>query len=854
MRRTGLYVLFFLSGASALIYELVWQRQLNLVFGVSTLSVSVVVAAYMGGLALGGHLCGRFVDRLRRPLWSYALLEAGICVAGLLLPAGSAGLSGVYTALYAAWQPGSWGGVLLRFAIAFPLLAGLAALIGATLPIMGRLTVGDARNLPRTFSAIYAVNTLGGVVGAALTGFILLRCLGMRETLWIAAGLNALVACAAGLSSLLEEKRDETWDSVNRPDTPTPTAGASKRGAVLALACVAVTGAVGMGLEVGWSRVLGILTSNSAYGFALLLSVLLLGLGVGGLIQALWSRREGNPWGRLACCQWLLAAITIGSLPFFHASPNWLDRWCDGRSTAMVFLGEATLTALALFLPGVLMGMSMPLLLAGVTNDPKRFGLGLGRLNAVNALGCAGGALSVGFFLIPWLGIHGTFAVLVGGTLLAARTAWRMAAQLSWRWKRFVGLAATGVLAAAWFVQPSEEFLKSPVREPRQVLYYREGNNATVNVIQEPTGTRSIFVDGQPVAGTAGTSVVDQKMLAHLPLLLHPAPKRALTVGFGSGGTSSSMALHGVDVDCVEIEAAVPGAAELFQSENHGVLNQSRFRLIVDDARSWLHVAPERYDVIVTDCTNIQYRSNGDLYTVEYFELMKDRLATDGVAAAWVPANGIRDTDLKTLLRSFRRVFPHTSVWYMNPLATDFLIVIGTPHELQIDMEELSRRMSRPGVREDLAAVGLTDPCRLVYSFLATGGNLASYIGPGALNTDDRPILSYSTYGATFESTIASNLVGLVSCREDVAMYTRRCVSEQTMLRHYVASNEMLLGHISYLSGLEPAALEHYLKGSGLLPDDPAFAEVVRGSLYRLTKGSGLPLRGAGAEAPPAGN
>src|SRR5262249_37775225 len=154
--------------------------------------------------------------------------------------------------------------------------------------------------------------------------------------------------------------------------------------------------------------------------------------------------------------------------------------------------------------------------------------------------------------------------------------------------------------------------------------------------------------------------VIDQKMLAHLPLLLHPRPRRALTVGFGSGGTSYSMTLHGIDVDCVEIERAVPAAAGHFTSENHGVLSHPRFHLIIDDARSWLRVAPVRYDAIVTDCTNIQYKSNGDLYTVDYFRLMKDRLTPQGVAAAWVPANGIEGADLKTLLRSFREVFPHT--------------------------------------------------------------------------------------------------------------------------------------------------------------------------------------------------
>jgi spermidine synthase len=163
------------------------------------------------------------------------------------------------------------------------------------------------------------------------------------------------------------------------------------------------------------------------------------------------------------------------------------------------------------------------------------------------------------------------------------------------------------------------------------------------------------------------------------------------------------MTLHDIDVDCVEIEAAVPAAAEHFRSENRGVISNPRFHLILDDARSWLRVAPVRYDVIATDCTNIQYRSNGDLYTVDYFRLMQKRLSLAGVAAAWVPANGIREDDLKTLVRSFQEVFPHTSIWYMNTLPTDFLIVVGSPARLAIDMTRLEERIGKPHVREDLA-------------------------------------------------------------------------------------------------------------------------------------------------------
>jgi spermidine synthase len=827
MRSGRLYALFFLSGVSALIYELVWQRLLTLVFGVSTLSVSAVLAAFMGGLALGGLLFGRRADRTARPLRCYAWLEAGIGVTGLLVPPGFALLTTVYTGLAASLEPGPWGGACLRFGLALCVLIVPATLLGGTLPVMGRLALRRSAGLPTTFSLLYAVNTLGGVLGAALTGFVLLRAVGMQYTLWLAAGLNFLVALAAWMGS----RGREAWDDAALCPGSAPQIASApdphSLGPWLALGCAAVTGATTTGFEVAWARILGILTSNSAYGFALLLTVLLSGLGVGSLIQTVWSRRRGNDWRRLALCQWLLAGAALAALPFFRTSPAWLE-WCTaGGSAVTLFLGEMALTAAALFLPAVLMGMSLPLLAAAVTNDPGRFGHGLGRLYAVNTLGGVAGPLLAGFVLIPWLGIRAALGVILAGHLLVGLAAWSRAER---RRPLGRGLVAAGVLGAAvagWVLLPPGGYHKSLVREPRQLLYYREGNNATVAVIQEKDGTRGIMVDSQPVAGTAGTSVVDQKMLAHLPLLLHPRPRRALTVGFGSGGTSHSMTLHGVAVDCVEIEAKVPAAADLFRSENHGVLNHPHFRLILDDARSWLRVAPVRYDVIVTDCTNIQYRSNGDLYTVDYFRLMRDRLTVSGLAAAWVPANGIAEADLQTLLRSFREVFPHTSVWFMNTLATDFLIVVGTPGPLTIDLDQLRERVRRPEVAQDLAAVGLDDPCRLLYTLVTAGPELDAYLGTGPLNTDDRPLLSYTTYGDTLRETIAGNLVGLLEHRVDAARFAQHPADRATMLRHYAASNEAVLGHIARQRGARQDALLHYLQGGKLLPGDAAFRALV---------------------------
>jgi predicted membrane-bound spermidine synthase len=242
MRRGGLYGLFFLSGVSALVYELVWQRLLNLVFGVSTLSVSAVLAAFMGGLALGGLLLGRWADRLKYPWRFYAALEVGIAVTGLLVPPAFAGLTSVYTFLHTAWGLGLWGGTCLRFGLACLVLLVPASLIGGTLPVMARLIVRRTTALPTTFSLFYAVNTLGGVAGASLTGFLLLRYWGMQHTLWLAAGLNLLVALGA---VLLQE-------AVSVPPAGTEAASAPARPPVpvLPLALAGIMGAIGLAFEV----------------------------------------------------------------------------------------------------------------------------------------------------------------------------------------------------------------------------------------------------------------------------------------------------------------------------------------------------------------------------------------------------------------------------------------------------------------------------------------------------------------------------------------------------------------------------------------------------------------------------
>jgi spermidine synthase len=637
MWRYGRYGPFFLSGVSALIYELIWQRQLHLLFGVSTLAVSAVLGSYMGGLALGALAFGPIADRTYRPIRMYALLEAAIGVSAALVPFGFSLITSLYLALCARLHPGLWGGGLLRLAMSLCVLAVPTMLIGGTLPVMGRLVLRRADGATKGFGLFYSVNTLGAVLGAALTGFVLLRYVGMYASLCVGVGLNvavALIAWMVGMRQPVESPRA----SLEAPPAPTPI---RRTTAVLAMICAAGTGATTLGLEVVWTRILGVFTSNSAYAFALMLTSVLLGLGIGALLQAWMARREGDTWRRLALCQCLLIAVCLFSVPHLHTAPAWLDRLCDGQSALAVFGGEAALTVAVVLLPAILLGLGFPLLVDIALQNRNGLASCLGRVYATNTIACVLGAFAAGFVLIPWLGIQNTLGILLAIALAVGLIAWSQSRRPNLAWR---GLVAASLVCGAvyyWRTLPAGGYQKS---FGGNILSYREGNNGTVSVRQDDAGRRWLLVD--------------------LPLLLHPQPKRALTVGFGSGGTSYSMSLHGVDVDCVEIERAVSAMAPQFASENHDILANPRFRLLVDDARSWLRVAPAPYDAIVTDCTNLQYKSNGDLYTVEYFQLMKQRLSAEGLAAAWVPANGIDPRDLKTLLRSFREVFPHTSVWH----------------------------------------------------------------------------------------------------------------------------------------------------------------------------------------------
>lgn len=839
-RALALYACFFLSGASALVYQVVWERMLTLVFGLSTLSVAAVLSAFLGGMALGARILGPVADRATRPLRTYAFVELGIALAG----AATLGLIPVlmrgFSALYSAVEPGWFGSNLIRFALAFLAIGAPSVLIGATVPVMARLLTVRVGATAIGFGRGYTVNTAGSVLGAVAAGFVLIRLVGTQHALACAV-LGNLAAFA---TALWLDARGRAHRLIPVPQVPLAAVsdepggsgdGADRVHPQFALIVAALTGALALAYEVVWIRLLAIFTLNSVYVFTMVVSVYLTALSLGaGVVTRLLRRSHVDKLSILALCQ-LLQALLVPVLLALAPLASRLDIRSGVRSETAILWLEYALVAAVVFVPTLLIGVGLPLLVGMFSTSTADSGRTVGRIYAWNAIGTIAGAALTGVAVIPWVGLRGCLLLLAGGNLAIVAAA-TYANRRDTAWLRALMPAGAACFAFLLALVPGATRFYVPVNEPGEtLLYYAEGPSATVHAAEYSNRERrhrTLFVDSKSVAGTYDAIVTDQKMLAHLPLLLHPAPQRALTVGFGTGGTSYSMLLHKIQVDCVEIEPRVADAYYLFESENHGLVGPAHdrynFRLIIDDARAWLHVVPYCYDVIVTDLTSIQYRGNGNLYTTECFELLRSRLNPGGIGAAWVPITGISPEALKVLIRTFNGVFPHTSVWYMINLPTDFVILIGTANRLAVRLDDMDKRIAMPLIQRDLAAIGMDNPYKITACLLLAERDVAHFAGEGFLHGDDRPVLDYMTHATPYRNTLPANLRQLAAHRSDVTGHVASWPrGEPGSDPHWAAwlnaSTHLIAGHAAARSP-EPdhlaAAHAAYKAAADLVPDD----------------------------------
>ncbi|MFV2073973.1 MAG: fused MFS/spermidine synthase, partial [Thermoanaerobaculales bacterium] len=649
-------VLFFLSGLTALIGEVVWMRMLGLVLGNTIWAASAAVAVWMGGMALGSWLGGRLATRSARQLRWYGLAEAVIGAFFLASPTIHRWLLVAGTGVGADLGSSLVVGMAQRFALAVAALALPTLLMGLTLPLLVERMRG--RELTGRVSMLYGINTLGAASGVLIAAYALLPVLGERGTLAAAAMLCGAVATAAIIAEGFVPKAAAT--------TP-PAAAVPVRRSYLLL--VAAMGLSALAAELVWVRILVLHLGSRVYAFALLLGVYLLGVAAGSLLVRALAPRISHPARVLARVQLALAFTLVAqllALGFTGDLMGVLTQVVTLKATFAAVQGVMFTAVALLFLPvTILFGASFPLAVAA-DPVPRSAGAHAGVIAAANTMGGIIGAVAAPFLLVPWIGCQRTLlllAVVHLGVALALR-----------RTRPFAGAAVVVLVfgTVVWTALPGDWVLRqaSSVEDERsELVELEESLTATVLVkrYDDPAGSwYSLELNGVNVAGTDPALLAVQQLQGNLPLLEAPATDRVLHVGFGSGGTCWAVARYPVErIDVVEISPEVLRASDThFVNINRGILADPRVHVIINDGRNYLLATDATYDAILSDSIHPLFAGNSTLYTREYFEMCREHLNPGGVVSMWLPLYSLDRGSYLRILRAFHEVFPRTAVWY----------------------------------------------------------------------------------------------------------------------------------------------------------------------------------------------
>ena len=859
------FALFFCSGISGLVYEVVWTRQLTYLFGATLYAVSTVLAAYMGGLALGSFLFGKYADRSKNNLRLYALLELGIGIAALILPFLLSLLDPIYKFAYRHFSSFLFLS-LLRFALTFSVLLIPTTLMGGTLPVLSRFLVRKKESLGMNVGALYSLNTLGAVLGCFITGFILIEALGIHGATLLAVAINGSVA-SVGLLLAIKAGGDELRITnselrIEKNKITEEVQGQARKIVHAVLITYAISGFIALSYQVVWNRALVFtfdIMKNTTYSFTAMLTVFLIGLALGGAVMTPVVDRLRNHLRLFAMLQLLLGLS--GAFSFFviyHFGPllnpfNILNPAGDVNWWAGV-MNVFAKTFASIFLPTFLMGMAFPVATKICVDRIGAVGLGVGRLYSLNTIGAIAGAFVCGFILIPVLGMAGTIFMLATGNLIISLYLFNINTQMT-RNMRNVLIVFCGLSILILLIRIPRNVQFQELSPTESMIFYKEGPLATVSILENSFKYRTLYVDNVGVAGTDRILLTDQKSLAHIPMLLLKNPKSALTVGFGSGGASYSYT-HYTDlkeIHCVEICKEVLDCAPELLTSNHGMLLpfswhaplpaeqkdykyfampgygtfDPRYRIIIDDVRSYLRFTGHKYDIIATDCTDLRYKSNANLYDYEYFRLCRGHISKDGMVVVWMPLAGLSDEMFRLALRTFYRVFPEMSVWYMNNEPTHYILLIGTPKPLKIDYELMKKKLKEADVQRDLRELYLNDADKILSCFLCDQNSLKDYLAGNKINSENHPYLEFESpkYGYSDQPMI-DNLNTLLKHRTSIIPYVfnipDRTIFGERMNRYAEAVPHIIAGHALYRQLLNLKACRKYLEAVRLAPEDRA--------------------------------
>jgi len=766
-----LLLLFAASGCAALIYEVVWYQLLQLVIGSTSVSMGILLATFMGGLCIGSlWLPRRWTNQ--HPLRIYAALEFGIAVFGILVKI----LLPVLSRVYFAGAEHGMPGMLLRGMLAALCMLPPTILMGASLPAIVRWI----RSTPQGVSwwgYLYGGNTAGAVFGCLLAGFYLLRLYNLSVTTWVAAGINIVVAAISYFAArfvnapvLVEE---------NATDAP-------KFDRWPVYLCIALSGATALGAEVVWTRTLGMLLLGTVYVFSIILAVFLGGLAIGSAAGS-WIARKGRSQAALGWSQILLMlGMAWTAYTVVHVLPVWSDDVLTTQDGWHMYTLDLKRCLWAILPPTLFWGASFPLACAAAARPGEESGRVAGGIYAANTLGGIVGALAVSLVLIPWIGTQMTERVLLNAAGLSGLIA--LFPVLRRSAGGIVAMIASVVLTHFLVVSidPLPGDLIAYGRRmgvnagQSKILYTAEGRNSSVAISEWNNGTIYVNVNGHVEATTEIFDMKLQRMVGHLPALLHANPKSVLGIGFGAGVSAGTFTRYpGIEkITICEIEPVIPPAStKYFGREDYQVALNPKTHIVFDDARHYLLTTTEKFDVIASDPLDVFVKGTAALYSKEYFESVKSHLKPGGMFTLYVPLYETDQPTIKSELATFFAAFPYGTIWAntRDGLGYD-MVFMGQADPLRINIDEVQQRLDRPDyapVHESLRGIDIGSVFDMLATYTGNAEDLKPWTRGAQINTDEDLRLSYLAgwgINANLEDTLYRQM--LAYRRPPVGMFT----------------------------------------------------------------------------------
>jgi len=864
-----LYLLFFLSGAAALAYQVVWVRSLQLVFGGSHFAVTAVLSVFMAGLALGSHLLGKRVDALRRPLRVYGILELGIGVFAVLFLLLTEFYPYLYLPLARVAEENTLYLSFLRVMFAMIAMIVPTTLMGGTLPVLTKFASEHSRQGREHVSFLYGFNTLGAVAGTLLAGFVLLPKFGVSNTSAIAIATNVFI----GLASVVLAQR-RIFPEVERTESSADHRFGAKesdlenRARVSARPSVSVepvlwgigiSGFCALGYEVLWTRVLAMVVGASVYSFTVMLVSFLTGIALGSKAFGFFikgypgaCRTPGRAVLLFGSVQVLIGLTALVVTYYIRDLPSHairIQNYLLGTAIGKFEFRQGANFAVAfshMFVPAFFMGVAFPMAGKIRADGGKSPGDAIGEVLTYNTIGAILGSALSGFFLVYLFGIERSLQFLalinVGGGVLIACSAWKRPVAT---WGTAV---ATAAVIAALALHPglwkmwdlkyfaiyrnntrgafNTDFNMKDAMENSDVLYYAEGVQATVSAIKVKGGSQAFITNGRIEASNQKEDIQCQYTLGHLPMLLNKHPRKVFVLGTGSGMTVGATSVHpGVEeIVLAEIEPKVLGVARTFSRYNHDVLDNPKLRIVFNDGRNYLMTTKKKFDVITADPIHPWFSGAGYLYAAEYFRLAAEHLAPGGIACQWLPIYELSVDDLKCVVKTFSESFRYTMLW----LTRNDAVLVGSNDPIVIDEQDLGRRIAARGVLDDLKSVDMGSAEDFLTYFVMGTRGMNAFGSGGVINTDDNLYLEFSAPMSMDVPTQGRNALAMYRHRESLLPYllpaggtAARKAQIERAERNFRAGETYAMAHVLFLDG-----------GYGT----PVFAKVM-GELERIHPG-----------------